>query len=406
MFDIFLTQYGGSFLGPIAKVLGWILNAIYNTLGIENVAINIIIFTFIVNLLMLPLTIKQQKFSKMSSKMQPELSKITEKYKGKKDNASVMAQQQETKALYEKYGVSPTGGCLPMFITMFVFLALYRVIYAIPAYVNQIYDIYDQVAKLTLDNQNALQYLADNATNLKVSTAGWGDNLVNALKGNENYIIDVLTKFSRDNWNAFSDLFGSGQASEVSSIASKIININYVFGGLNISETPVTRVFPGIIIPIISVILQYVQTHLLSANTPTDPDNPMAASMKSMNLFMPIVSGMFCLFFPIGAGIYLITSTFFRIIQQFFVNKYMDTLDVDEMIEKNMEKAKEKREKLGLEVSDGSIKNIANTRTNSVKDLANVNTKKNNNENKSMNYKKGSIASIAHMMEQSDKGDK
>lgn len=410
MFDIFLTQYGG-FLGPITQGLGMILNAIYSTLykifGIENVAVNIIIFTFIVNLMMLPLTIKQQKFSKMSSKMQPELAKITQKYKGKKDNASVMAQQQETKAVYEKYGVSPTGGCLPMFITMFVFLALYRVIYAIPAYVDHIGDIYKQVADLTMSNQDALQYLADNAVDLKVSTSGWGDNLVSALKENENYIIDVLTKFGRDNWNAFADLFGSGQASEaVTKSASKITKINYVFGGLNISETPITRKFPGIIIPIVSVILQYVQTHLLSKNTQMDPDNPMAASMKSMNLFMPLISGMFCLFFPIGAGIYLITNTLFRIVQQFFVNKYMDTLDVDEMIEKNMEKAKEKREKLGLEVSDGSIKNIANTKTNSVKDLANVNTKKKNNENKSMNYKKGSIASIAHMMEQSDKGDK
>lgn len=407
MFDIFLTQYGGSFLGPIAKVLGWILNAIYNILGIENVAVNIIIFTFIVNLIMLPLTIKQQKFSKMSSKMQPELSKITQKYKGKKDNASIMAQQEETKALYDKYGVSPTGGCLPMFITMFVFLALYRVIYAVPAYVNQIYDIYDNVAKLTLDNKDALQYLADNAVNLKVITSGWGDDLLSALKGSENYIIDVLTKFSRENWNAFAALFSDGQASEVTNIAERITHINYVFGGLNISETPVTKIFPGIIIPIISVILQYVQTHLLSMNSQMDPDNPMAASMKSMNLFMPLLSGIFCLFFPIGAGIYLIASNLFRIIQQFFVNKYMDNMDIDEMIEKNMEKAKAKREKLGLEVSDGSIKNIATTRTNSVKDLANISTKNNNkNENKTLNYKKGSIASIAHMMEQSDKGDK
>ena len=89
MFDIYLTQYGGSFLGPIAKVLGMILSAIYNFLsnfGIENAAVSIILFTFLVNLLMLPLTIKQQKFSKMSSKMQPELNKITEKYKGKNDN--------------------------------------------------------------------------------------------------------------------------------------------------------------------------------------------------------------------------------------------------------------------------------------------------------------------------------
>ncbi len=75
LFNIFLTQATG-ILGPIESVLGWILNAIYeflNLFGIQNVAIVIILFTFIVRGLMIPLTIKQQKFSKLSSKMNPEI---------------------------------------------------------------------------------------------------------------------------------------------------------------------------------------------------------------------------------------------------------------------------------------------------------------------------------------------
>lgn len=409
MFDMFLTKYDGQFLGPIANLLGKILNAIYNLLGIDNVAINIIIFTFIVNLLMLPLTLKQQKYSKMSSKMQPELQKIQKKYKGKKDNASVMAQQQEMKAVYEKYGVSQTGGCLPMFVTMFVFLALYRVIYAIPAYVDKIYAVYDQVANMAVNNTDALTYLQEMATKLNITTVKLGDEAIATLKANHNYIIDILTKFGRENWSEFSAYFSAGQASELSGLSEKITHINYLFGGLNISETPVTKIWPGVLIPIVSVILQYIQTHLMSANNQMDPENPMAASMKSMNVVMPLMSGAFCLFFPIGAGVYLITSNVFRIIQQFFVNKYLDQIDIDAMVEENIEKARLKREKLGLEVSDGSIKNIASSKTNTTKDLANMNTKKNNtqdSENKSTNYKKGSIASIAHMMEQSDKGDK
>ena len=193
-------------------------------------------------------------------------------------------------------------------------------------------------------------------------------------------------------------------------VADKIKDINGVFGGLNISETPVTKLFPGIIIPILSVILQFMQTRLMPNNANPDPDNPMAQSLKSMNVTMPIISGVFCLFFPIGSGLYLIAGNVFRIIQQFFVNKYMDTLNVDEMVEKNQAKAKAKWERLGLEVSDGSIKNVANNK--SVKSLGDLKTDKNkekDTDNISGKYKKGSIASIAHMMEQVDeknKGDK
>ncbi|MBQ3600706.1 MAG: YidC/Oxa1 family membrane protein insertase [Lachnospiraceae bacterium] len=413
MFDFYLTQYGGSILGPIAKILGAILNAIYNFLsnfGIENAAVSIVIFTFIVNLLMLPMTIKQQKFSKMSSVIQPELKAITDKYKGKKDEASVLKQQEETRALYEKYGTSPAGGCLPMLITFLVFMALYRVIYAIPAYVDQIYVIYESVAKLVTENTEALKYLADNATSLGVSTSGWGENLTEAMLENQNYIIDILNKFGSTHWDTFSSFFSGAQATEVVGVADKIKDINGVFGGLNISETPVTKLFPGIIIPILSVILQFMQTRLMPNNANPDPDNPMAQSLKSMNVTMPIISGVFCLFFPIGSGLYLIAGNVFRIIQQFFVNKYMDTLNVDEMVEKNQAKAKAKRERLGLEVSDGSIKNVANNK--SVKSLGDLKTDKNkekDTDNISGKYKKGSIASIAHMMEQVDeknKGDK
>lgn len=412
MFDIYLTQYGGSFLGPIAKLLGMILSAIYNFLsnfGIENAAVSIILFTFIVNLLMLPLTIKQQKFSKMSSRMQPELNKITEKYKGKTDNASMLAQQEETKALYEKYGTSPAGGCLPTIITLFVFMALYKVIYAIPAYVPQIKEIYMQVAEITQGNKEAMTYLADSVSKLGVVTSGWGDDIPKALSGNMNYIIDVFTKFGRTEWEALAAMFSGDQAAQVTSISERIMHVNGVFGGLNIAETPMVKPFPGLIIPIISVILQYLQTHLMSANTQMDPDNPAAASMKTMNMIMPLMSGAFCLFFPIGAGIYLVASSVFRILQQFFVNRHLDHMDVDEMIEKNMAKAQAKREKMHLEASDGSIKNVAKTRTSTMNDIAKMNTGKNsekNTDNNNTTYEKGSIASIAHMMEKSNKNVK
>ena len=141
---VFLTQVDG-ILGPIAWVLGKILNAIYNFIslfGIENIALCIVIFTFVVKMLMLPLTIKQQKFTKLQSKMSPELTKIQQKYYGKNDEESLRRQRAETQEVYAKYGASPMGGCLPLLISLPIMFALYRVIYAIPAYVTDVGELY------------------------------------------------------------------------------------------------------------------------------------------------------------------------------------------------------------------------------------------------------------------------
>ena len=142
MTTIILTQYSGSILGPIARFLGWIMNWIYlflsNVFGIENIGLTIIGLTILIYMCMLPMTIKQQKFSKLQQKMQPEIKAIQEKYKGRRDQESQMAMNEETQALYAKYGISPTGTCLPLLLQMPVFFALYRVIYNVPAYVSSV----------------------------------------------------------------------------------------------------------------------------------------------------------------------------------------------------------------------------------------------------------------------------
>ena len=116
-----LTKVGG-FLGPFAWVFGQVFNLLYELLslvGIENVAITVVMFTIVTKLLMTPMTIKQQKFSKMQNVMSPELTAISEKYRNKKDEKSMRLMQMEQQAVYEKYGTSPTAGCLPMLIMSF-----------------------------------------------------------------------------------------------------------------------------------------------------------------------------------------------------------------------------------------------------------------------------------------------
>ena len=122
---LLLTKSTTFIIGPIANLLGYIMDGIYR-LGVHNVALCIILFTFIVNLLLLPLTIKQQKFMKLNSIMQPELMAVQKKYKGKQDQASMQKMQMEQQAVYEKYGATPTGGCLSTIIQLPIMFALYQ----------------------------------------------------------------------------------------------------------------------------------------------------------------------------------------------------------------------------------------------------------------------------------------
>ena len=146
MYDLLLTQNTTFIIGQVAWVLGKLMQGIFFVLdkiaslygGTPNIGVAIIIFTVVIYLLMLPLTYKQQKFSKMSAIMNPEIQAIQAKYKGTKDPDQMQAMQQETNAVYAKYGVSPSGSCLQLAIQMPILFALYRVIYAIPAYVPMV----------------------------------------------------------------------------------------------------------------------------------------------------------------------------------------------------------------------------------------------------------------------------
>ena len=143
-------------LDPFIKLMGIIINYIYKFMllfGVEKVAICIIVFTVVIKLLMLPLTYKQQKFSKVSAQMNPEIQAISEKYKGKRDQESMMKMQQEQQAVYKKYGSSPMSGCLPMLVIMIFLFALYPVVYSIPTYVDGVKVHYEKIAEPLLSDE-------------------------------------------------------------------------------------------------------------------------------------------------------------------------------------------------------------------------------------------------------------
>ena len=366
----YLTQHQG-ITGPIASLMGAIMNALYNLLsaiGIENIGLAIIVFTVVVNLLMLPLTIRTQRFSKLQQRMAPELAAIRKKYEGKKDNNSMVAQNEEMQQLYAKYGVSQMGSCLPLLIQLPLIFGLYRVIHAIPAYVSKVKAVYLPLATRLIAISGSADFLQTlegakmylrQFTNEAFSVSPASDYAINTY-------IDVLNRSTSGDWAQIATTYPN---EGVAPVMEKVASMNN-FLGLNISNTPSYMmkealadkspllIFVAILVPLLAAASQWVSAKLqpqpAASNDPNDPQAQTARQMNSMNVMMPLISAWFCYSLPIGVGIYWIAGAIIRVVIQVVVNKQIDKMDLDAMIEKNRIKYEQKMEKSGKKTKNMS----------------------------------------------------
>ncbi|MDR1800559.1 MAG: YidC/Oxa1 family membrane protein insertase [Lachnospiraceae bacterium] len=276
-------------VGQIAWLLGKVMNFIYTMLekilpsehGL--VGWSIIIFTILVYMLMLPLTIRQQKTSRLTSVMNPEIQAIRKKYGGKRDQASMLKMQEETQKVYDKYGTSMAGGCLPLLIQMPFLFGLYPVIYNITGYVpaienagpdvNRFFTIPDLTISPSVMMKNSGTY----------GIAPW---LIIATA----ILLPVLSGLTQ-------------------------------FLSIKLSQS--------------------------ISKQPAGESGQMEGTMKAMNYTMPLLSIFMVYTLASGLGLYWIISAVVRSAQQFIINKKLAKVDVAELIEKNKEKAAKKAKKRG-----------------------------------------------------------
>ena len=362
---ILATKSGTPIIGQLATVMGWIMDGIYkllNIFGIQNIGLCIIIFSILIYALMTPLQIKQQKFSKLSAVMQPELQKIQKKYKGKNsDQAAMQKMQEETQAVYQKYGVSPTGSCVQLAIQFPILMALYQVIYKIPAYVGSVKNI----LSAAVTNITAVSGYTDILQNfIKDNKMTRVQLIMDGSKATSNSVTDFLYALSPSQWKSLAETSQfSGFSDTLNSTAKEISHVQD-FLGLNIADQPLTYIkaaFVGgsiilaivaILIPILAWATQMLNIKLMpqaaqQGNGDSQQD-AMMNSMKTMNMVMPLMSAVFCFTFPVGLGIYWVASAAVRSVQQFVINKKMDKIDIQALINENMKKMEKKREKAGL----------------------------------------------------------
>ena len=424
--NIVMTKVSMPIIGWVSEILGWMINVIYSGLeliGITNIGLSIILFTLVVYLLMTPLQIKQQKFSKLNAVMQPEIQKIQKKYNGKKDQDSMMKQNEEISAVYQKYGVSPTGSCVQLLVQMPVLLALYQVIYHIPGYISGVRNVFTGLTAkiMSVDGFGSIisQFLTDN----KITMTGISAN----TEFTKTTTIDFLYKLSPSQMEKFSQISDfSGFSDLFDKVAQQTSHMN-TFLNLNISDTPLAiiksgmaqggaagylLVFSAAMVPILTWLTQWMNYKLMPQpkQAPNSEPSAMEASMKSMNTFMPIMSAVFCFSFPVGIGIYWVIGAVIRCIQQLVINRKMEQMDMEDLVRRNQEKMKKKMEKRGVSAQQINQQARMNARNIQAPDKTSglsqeekaAQRKKATEYYNNANVKPGSLAAKANMVKQFD----
>jgi len=302
----------------IYRAFGFMLNLIYGV--VENYGIAIILFTLFIKIVLLPLTLKQQKSMTKMQRIQPKLTELQEKYKYDKDKAA-----QETMKLYKEYGVNPMGGCLPLIIQFPILIAFYQVI------------------------QKPVQYvLGYSAT--KLAAALEANGLTATTAG-----VQIL-------------------------LAEKLGELNFNFFGLDLATTPWQEIklfmagkagaiaLTALIIPVLSCVTTFLTSKIstlmnkkkgedkkeekkpqrvLSPGQKTQDSGNSAESMaKSMTYFMPIMTLWLTLTFPSALGLYWTVSNVLSLVQTILLNGYYNKKLEKEIEAQDAEREKKVQEKM------------------------------------------------------------
>lgn len=274
-------------MGIVSQFLGQILVFIYDNLSFGSYGLSIILFTILIKLLLLPLTIKQYKSSAKMQEIQPLIQEVQRKYKNDRE-----MQSQEMMKIYKEHNFSPSSGCLPTLIQLPILFSLYYVI------------------------RQPLTYMF-NMTKEQI------EGLVNQLNMASNGLPQIDMK---NMYFQIEAALRSGKLDVVENLGFMNIDLGKI-PKLNFTEDVATYL-PLLLIPILAVITTYFSSKMVmtrtqnSKNSNNQNQEDMSASMnKSMMFIGPIMTGFISFQAPAALGLYWLTSNVFQIIQQYFINK-------------------------------------------------------------------------------------
>ncbi len=330
------TAKSGGIFWPLAKVMGLIMNGIYffldHCLNIQNVAFTVILFTIIMYAVMFPLANQQQKYTIISSIMNPEVQYIQNKYKGVTDPAALKKMQAEVKNVYKKYGVHPSGSCLMMLLEFVILFPLYSVITNVPNYISG-------VKAMFADPVSGIMAVDGYKSIIKefVKTAAKSNNSISGVIQNfstpadaANTITGLLYRCTSDNWetlkNTFPDLSSAFSAAQhTAADATNLFGVSIVYSpkkllSLGAGSGTTFMIIIAILIPVLSAGLQILNMYLGADRKQKVAENPLANQMRGVTYGMMIYSFILVFCLPVGVGIYWIAGSAIRCLEQLYFN--------------------------------------------------------------------------------------
>ncbi len=288
--------------------LGWLMNAIYGI--VNNYGITLIIFAILFKLLMVPLSIKQQKAMIANARIQPLMAEIQKKYA---NNRQKMA--EEMQALYAREHFSPYSSCLPMLVQFPILMGMLDVVYY-------------PIKHMLRIPAEAIGKAVDVATNIL------GADVVAKAYSKE---ICVLQAIKMDP-APFVEALGEETAGVISNFDFSMFGL---FLGHQPTPTPdgkpIGLYLALLAIPILSGLTSLWMSRLTMSGTSSDDNQAANAMSKSMLLMMPLMSVWIAFIVPAGVGIYWLISNILSAVQSLVLNKYMNPKEMAEKAKKEAE---------------------------------------------------------------------
>lgn len=325
----YIEKDPGIIVGPITRLLGMILNFLYKFSiiitpeGFTSIVFALILLTIVTRIFLLPLAIRQQETIYSMRKLDPLKEKIQKKYADAKDKEAKAKMSQEIQRMYAENGVNTLAGCIPALIQLPIFLALSTLMRQTYLYISHLNNIYNEISEIIL----SLPGYLNGKTNEYFII--FNNNFVQPMLPKKIDAIDlfsvydinrVISKFNYQVW----DDFLSGIPVEYSDkilILLEEKNGIQTFFGISLIENA-GFMWPGIIIPILAAVSTFLSSYIMMKQQPNMGDTTAAQITKSMTYMMPILMFFMTINFPVGVGVYWITSSFFQVGQQIGLDKY------------------------------------------------------------------------------------
>lgn len=345
--EFILLQPTNTFiLKQLAWLFSYVITLIYNGVvamtTTNAMGITIILFTLIVRVLLFPLSLKQQRSTRLMQRLQPKIQRIQDKYKNTTDPDSQRMMQMEMNEIYRENKTSPLSGCLPLIIQLPILFALFEILRNLAFYVTGFGSYFDTMTTQVMALPNYQTLITDNFAQAIKGLQKFDVTTFNSVK-------DLLAHFTTDNWKAFYELVPTiGQNAEFTRLVDLTQQLNS-FLGFNLTEGAGLG-WPGIIWPVLAGGTTWLQTWLMTkANdkrTIAAGGNPKAnqnGMMKGMNYIFPFMTAFFVISMPLGLGLYWVAGNIFSMLQQLLVDKIVDGEEYKQALQHKQELEEKRR---------------------------------------------------------------